>query len=268
MRKIAHLSDLHFGTEDRTLLPVLAATIRSAAPDVIVISGDLTQRARAREFAAAHIFLRTLPFPKIIVPGNHDVPLYNLFMRTFQPLHRYRRYFGGDLTPYYADSEIAIVGLNTARSFTFKDGRVNKKQVEQVCARFQRLDDNIIRIVTTHHPFEDSETRGGLVGRATMAMAGFSKCRVDVVLSGHMHTGRFAVSSSKYKLGDYSALLIQAGTATSVRRRGEANSFNMIKIDGPRITVERCAWNIGRADFSVAAMDRFLKKSGEWFSSP
>jgi 3',5'-cyclic AMP phosphodiesterase CpdA len=267
MSTIAHLSDLHFGTEDPILLPALVSTIRAAKPDVVVISGDLTQRARTREFAAAHRFLQTLPFPQIVVPGNHDVPLYNVLMRTFHPLTRYRRFFGSNMTPYYADAEVAVIGINTARSFTFKDGRINTTQVRQVCDRFERLDSKVIRVVVTHHPFEGTEARGGLVGRAQMAMAGFSKCRVDLVLSGHMHTGRFGLSTAGYEIAGYSALLIQAGTATSMRRRGEANSFNMIEIEGLRVTVNRYTWESVSAAFQLSSVDQFVKNRGEWSSS-
>jgi 3',5'-cyclic AMP phosphodiesterase CpdA len=267
MRTIAHLSDLHFGTEDSALLPPLASTIRSAKPDVVVISGDLTQRARTREFAAAQRFLRTLPFPQIVVPGNHDVPLYNVFMRTFHPLTRYRRFFGSDMTPFYADSEVAVVGVNTARSLTFKDGRINTTQVRQVCKHFERLESKVIRVVVTHHPFEGTEARGGLVGRAQMAMAGFSKGRVDLVLSGHMHTGRFVLSTTGYEIAGFSALLIQAGTATSMRRRGEANSFNVIEIEGPRVIVSRYSWNSMSAAFQISSTDQFAKTGDQWSSS-
>jgi 3',5'-cyclic AMP phosphodiesterase CpdA len=265
MRTIAHLSDLHFGRIDRAVLPVLAQTIRDARPDVVVVSGDLTQRARRREFGEARAFLGTLPLPQVIVPGNHDVPLYNVYMRAFHPLRRFDQFFGEHTAPFHADDEVAIAGVNTARSLTFKDGRINDEQVAEVCRRMP-AGEHLIRIVVTHHPFHGTEARpgDGLVGRASMAMAGFSRCRIDLVLSGHLHAGDAALSAQHYEHADYSALLVQAGTATSVRRRGEANSFNLIRVDRPRVTIERWSWDETRAGFAVAARERFVKAGDAW----
>lgn len=269
MRKIAHLSDLHFGRVDPSMLPTLASAIRCARPDAIVVSGDLTQRARSREFAAARDFLASLAFPQIIVPGNHDVPLYNVLMRAFHPLRRYHRFFGSEKAQFHADDEIAIVGVNTARSLTFKEGRINRDQVARVCQRFEPLRDDVTRIVVTHHPFQGTAgDRDGLVGRADMAMAAFSRCGVDVILSGHLHAAQAHLSNSRYAHAGYSALLVQAGTATSVRRRGEPNSFNMIEVAWPRVTVEHWAWDDGRAGFAVATRDCFEKHGGEWNRAP
>jgi 3',5'-cyclic AMP phosphodiesterase CpdA len=191
MRTIAHLSDLHFGRTDEAVLTALVDTIREAKPDVVVVSGDLTQRARRREFRAARDFLAMLAFPQVIVPGNHDVPLYNVYMRAFHPLSRFRRFFGEEVAPFLADDEIAIIGINTARSLTFKDGRVNREQVGDVCRRLRPLGERVTRIVVSHHPFHGTDARpgDGLVGRATMAMTSFAQCRIDLVLSGHLHTG-------------------------------------------------------------------------------
>jgi 3',5'-cyclic AMP phosphodiesterase CpdA len=266
MRKIVHLSDLHFGRIDQTVLAVLGDTIRSARPDVVVVSGDLTQRAHRREFRAARDFLATLPFPQVVVPGNHDVPLYNVYLRAFHPLRRFRRFFGDQLAPFHADAEVAVVGINTARSLTFKDGRINREQVTDVCRRLLPLGEPVTRIVVTHHPFHGTDARpgDGLVGRATMAMAGFSRCQIDIVLSGHLHSGQSALSGQHYAQADYSALLVQAGTATSVRRRGEPNSFNMILIDRPRVTIERWSWDETRAGFAPSTRERFTKMAGAW----
>ena len=122
MRTVVHLSDLHFGRTDDAVIQPLVSAIREIAPDVIAVSGDLTQRARREQFRAARAFLDRLAAPKIIVPGNHDVPLYDVFRRFLRPLARYRRYITGDLQPFYGDEEIAVLGINTARSLTFNIG--------------------------------------------------------------------------------------------------------------------------------------------------
>ena len=138
MRTIAHLSDLHFGRSDAAVADALSVHVRSLKPDVVVISGDLTQRAREREYQQAADFLRLLPSPQIIVPGNHDVPLHNVVARLRSPLDFYRRYISDDLAPYYRDEEIAVLGINTARSLTWKNGRISREQVIASCEQLER----------------------------------------------------------------------------------------------------------------------------------
>ena len=259
MRIIAHLSDLHFGRVDPAVLPVLTRAVHEAKPDVVVVSGDLTQRARRREFAEAHRFLDGLPTPQIVVPGNHDVPMHDVLSRWLSPLANYRRYISEDPEPFYADDEIAILGVNTARSNVIKGGRINREQVVHSCARFEGVGKDVTRIIVTHHPFDlpQSEDGRGLVGRAEMAMAGFAGCRVDLILSGHMHLSHRSASAMRYRIAGYSALMVQAGTASSSRRRGELNSFNIIRIERPRIAVDTLTWSGEEGGFVLSGTDRF-----------
>ncbi len=129
MRIIAHLSDLHFGRVDPKTLEPLLNSLHELAPHVVVVSGDFTQRATEVEFRQAREFLNRIPQPQIVTPGNHDVPLYDLFSRFARPLDRYRRFITEDLQPSYTDEEIAVAAVNTARSWTFKGGRINHFQV-------------------------------------------------------------------------------------------------------------------------------------------
>src|SRR5882672_7941733 len=130
MRSIVHLSDIHFGRVDAAVVGPLIETINQIAPDVVAVSGDLTQRARSRQFIEARAFLDELPKPQIVVPGNHDVPLHNVFTRFARPLAKYRRYINEDLRPFYHDEELAVLGVNTARSLTIKGGRINEEQID------------------------------------------------------------------------------------------------------------------------------------------
>ncbi len=266
MRTIAHISDLHFGRLNDAVLPALAAAIRAARPDVVVVSGDLTQRARSAEFIAARRFLDTLPHPQIVVPGNHDVPLFNAFARWLRPLAKYRRYVTQDLEPFHADDEIAVIGINTARSLTIKDGRINARQVANSCARFDATADGVTRILVTHHPFDVTEggDAGDVVGRAGMAMAGFAQCRIDMLLSGHVHTSGTGYSAQRYDIAGYSALLVQAGTATSSRQRGETNAWNLIRVERPHITVECRSWDAVRGSFEVSRTSHFTYGAAGW----
>jgi 3',5'-cyclic AMP phosphodiesterase CpdA len=266
MRTLAHLSDPHFGRIERATVQALIAAVTQAKPDIVIVSGDLTQRAKAREFQEAREFLDALPSPQIVVPGNHDVPLYNVLARALGPLRNYQRYISKDLEPFYSDEEIAIVGVNTARSFTFTSGRINRQQVAWSCARLDACGENCTRVVVSHHPFDlpESHELHGLVGRADMAMAGFACCRVDLILSGHLHISHSSESAPRPSLPGHSALVIHAGTATSTRTRGELNSFNIIKVDGSSVSIQCLAWNRERGSFLPSATAQFQRTPAGW----
>ncbi|PYQ36667.1 MAG: metallophosphatase [Acidobacteria bacterium] len=266
MKVVMHLSDLHFGRVDRAKLDPLASAAQSIHPDVVVVSGDLTQRARRVEFREARDFLARLPKPQVVVPGNHDVPLYNVLFRFVRPLETFQRYISEDLEPFHQDDEIAVIGLNTARSLTFKRGRINERQIARARDRLCALPDNLVRVIVTHHPFDLPE--GGLdadlVGRARMAMEMFVECGADVILSGHLHVFHTGHTAIRYKLPGRSALVVQAGTATSTRERGEPNSFNVLSLEPSRITLERRIWQRGEGAFLPAAVEAFERTNEGW----
>lgn len=235
---------------------------------MVAVSGDLTQRARTHEFAAARAFLDTLPKPQIVVPGNHDIPLYNVLKRWWSPLKRFRRYIDEDLEPFFADDEIAVLGINTARSLTFKNGRINAVQVANSCNRLSNDPKDRTKILVTHHPF-DVDARGNsadIVGRAEMAMAGFARCQIDLILTGHLHTSRTGNSAGRYNLPGYSALFIQAGTATSVRQRGELNAWNLIRAEKGAVSVDCYTWDATAEMFKVLKTDKFARGVDGWIN--
>ncbi len=269
MRTVVHLSDLHFGRVDAALLAPLRRRIQALAPHILVVSGDLTQRAKGEEFREARRFLDSLPAPQIVVPGNHDVPLYNVFARFLTPFAKFRRYIGDELEPWYTDGEIAVVGMNTARSLVFKGGRVNEAQVETLRSRFSSAPAGAIRIVVTHHPFDlPAEWNDRhLVGRAPMAMQMLAQCGADILLAGHVHISHAGDTTARYRIGDFSALVVQAGTATSTRSRGETNSFNALRIAPHETRVERYSWDPSIADFTQVATEVFERTAGGWLNS-
>jgi 3',5'-cyclic AMP phosphodiesterase CpdA len=245
VRTLAHLSDLHFGRIDPALLQPLRATLESIGPDVLVVSGDLTQRARASQFRAARAYLDTLPGAQVIVPGNHDVPLYNVFARFLAPLANFRRIVSDDVEPVFIDDEVAIVGVNTARSLTFKGGRINEAQVARVRALVCTLPDHVVKIVVTHHPFDvpaDAE-HDQVVGRARMALTRLADCGADVLLAGHLHESHVGHTAERYSIAGLSALVVQAGTATSERTRESANSFNVLRVSARHVEIVAWLWN-------------------------
>lgn len=264
-RTIVHLSDLHFGRIQDGIIEPLIRSVYEIHPDVVAISGDLTQRARRREFEQARDFLSTLPRPQIIVPGNHDVPLYNVFTRFARPLQSYRRYISEDLEPFYADDKIAVQGVNTARSLTFKGGRVNERQIALLQQRLAPLK-NVTKIVVTHHPFDLPERYPdhALVGRARMALTQLATSGIDLFLAGHLHVGVTEKMTLRFKIAGHSALVVQAGTATSSRTRGEANSFNVIRARRSSIVVERFDFAERERKFRSAAVVSFQHASSGW----
>jgi 3',5'-cyclic AMP phosphodiesterase CpdA len=270
MRKLVHLSDLHFGRVDYSIVEPLVETIREIEPDVVVVSGDLTQRARSHEFQEAREFLDQLPSPQIIVPGNHDVPLHNVLARFFQPLDKYRRYITDDLAPFHADEEVAILGINTARSLTIKDGRINEEQIESIRQRLCPLSEEVVKIIVTHHPFDlpEGHDEDELVNRAELAMEALAGCGADVLLAGHLHVSHTGHSSARYKIAGHNALIVSAGTATSTRARGETNSFNLLRIKHPFINVERRSWQTDRQSFIPSSTEHFRHTPDGWERVP
>ena len=265
MRTIIHLSDLHFGRVDPAILGPLVKFISAVKPDVVAISGDLTQRARTTEFMAAREFLASIPFPQIVVPGNHDVPLHNIVSRFARPLDRYLRYINADLQPFYADSEIVVAGVNTARAWTWKDGRINWSQLEKLRAVLQAAPSHVTKIVVTHHPFDlPAGASGRVVGRSRLAMKILAECGVDLLLAGHFHIADTGQTAKRYKMPGYSAIIVSSGTSTSTRGRGQPNSFNVIRIERPDITIERRMWLPDSGAFDVLSVERFHRSKEGW----
>ena len=264
MRTLVHLSDLHFGRVDDTLLEPLRSRIHALEPHLVVVSGDLTQRAKPGQFREAKAFLESLPTPQLVVPGNHDVPLFNVFQRILSPLGKYKRIVTRDLEPEFIDDEIAVIGLNTTRSFVWKDGSINSKQVEHVKSRICNLDEHIIKVVVTHHPFipPPGERVHGIVHGARRALDQMEQCNIDMCLAGHLHMGYSGDVRTHHEAVKRSIISVQAGTATSTRRRGEPNAYNVITINPDHVTIQVRAWD--GAKFDKAARTHFSRVDGIW----
>lgn len=265
MRTLIHLSDLHFGRIDPPILDPLISFIHETKPDLVAISGDFTQRARTLEYLAAREFLDQIPFPKIVVPGNHDVPLRNLFLRFVRSLDSYRRYICDDLQPFFSDEEIAVAGVNTARALTWKDGRINQGQLGRLRESFRALQGNQTRIVVTHHPFDlPAGAHGAVVGRSRLAMTTLAECQVDMLLSGHFHIAGIGQTATRYNLPGFSALIVSSGTSTSTRWRGQPNSLNVIQIEEAKITIDRRVWARDASAFAPVSSERFQRSDKGW----
>jgi 3',5'-cyclic AMP phosphodiesterase CpdA len=238
MARIAHLSDIHFGAHEPKIVEATLAWLEKRRPDLIVISGDFTQRARIEQFRAASAYLNRLQaagFRVIAIPGNHDIPLYDIVRRFAAPLHRYKRYISNNLCPWFEDDEVAVLGINTARSLTIKDGRINHDQLDMIQRRFGDVARNKTRILVTHHPlFAMPIGKGGelseAVGHHDDAVKAICRAGVHVALAGHFHR-TYSEAARKMVASAGPSLIIQAGTATSTRlRNDEPQSFNWLHV--------------------------------------
>jgi 3',5'-cyclic AMP phosphodiesterase CpdA len=241
---IAHLTDLHFGAEDPAVVTALAADIAALRPDLVAVSGDLTQRARHREFQAAAQFLRALPAPWLAVPGNHDVTPHDLLERFADPWGRWRRYVAAETEPAWVDGNVAVVGLNTARRGGFylnwARGRVGEARLARLEARLAALPEGLFRIVVAHHPFSAPAARPGarLVGGAAPALEAFARHGVQLVLTGHLHLPDIAPVVPGARL-----MLVQGATATSHRLRGMPNAWHRITVADGVARVATRSWD-------------------------
>jgi 3',5'-cyclic AMP phosphodiesterase CpdA len=225
----------------------------------------LTQRATKTQFREARAFLDALTARYLVIPGNHDVPLWNVARRFVTPLARYKRFITTDLEPVFHDDEIIVVGVNTARSLTLGEGRISRSQVAGALRRLQAAPPGVIRIVVTHHPFDlpPGVEERRLLGRARMAMAEFASVGAELFLSGHLHLSHISHSAERYRIAGHSALIVQAGTV-SMRGRGEEPSFNILRIDGRKLSIARLVWDPAGSRFQSVAAGEFLKESDGW----
>jgi 3',5'-cyclic AMP phosphodiesterase CpdA len=270
MRTIVHLSDVHFGKIDHKTVGPLVRAVHAAQPDLIVVSGDLTQQGRRREFAEARKFLLALPGPQIVVPGNHDVPIWNPIARFSNPLGRFKHYITSDPFPFYEDDEIAVLGINTARSTMTKYGHISRKQLVLIREKLCPVSNDKIKIVVTHHPFDLPEgyhDKRQIVNRAGRAMTVLAECGADLFLAGHLHKVFTSGTAERYHIENYAALIVQAGTATASGLSPEANSFNLIVLNEHTVSVTSIHWNALHTHFEHGPERIFEHTERGWAGS-
>ncbi len=257
MTRLVHLSDLHFGKHSPDMEPLLLKAIEVADPDLVVVSGDFTQRARSSQFAAARDFLDRLSAPWLGVPGNHDTPLDEIWVRMFAPWRRYRHAIDADLEPRWENQDTVVVGVNTVNRFSWQRGRLSQRRIVRTCARFRDTGERC-HVIALHHPLQHGpEVDKRLMKGAGVALAEFAECGAQIVLSGHLHNTIVAPFRAAPGL-----LFVQAGTGLSTRQRGEPNSFNILDIKDGTVTVMTLA-SEGR-EFDEVARNTFRDEEGVW----
>ncbi|MEO7276550.1 MAG: metallophosphoesterase [Sphingomicrobium sp.] len=269
MPRLIHLSDLHFGAHDDRIVAAVERRIDEEKPDLVVVSGDFTQRARTEEFELACEFLTRLRdkgHDVSGVPGNHDVPLYDVFRRFLSPLTRYRRFIDQTLCPFLDLPGMTVLGINTARSLTFKNGHISHEQINFIRECFAQTDPAKPRILVMHHPlFAIPVGNGPALGHPMddqkRALDAISELGVDLLLAGHNH--RASIHDAEDLVhGAGQTLVIQAGTATSTRLREESQSFNRIEVSPEDVVVTIQRWD--GSQFRSGDREEFRRSGDQW----
>lgn len=257
MTLLVQISDPHFGTEQAPVVDALVRLVAESAPSIAILSGDITQRARRAQFRAARAFVDRLRVPTtLVIPGNHDIPLYDLAARVARPYAGFRRAFGDDLEPVFESDDLLVLTLNTTRAYLHERGAVSARQIERIARRLERAAASQLRIVVTHQPVSVTRAadRGDLLLGHARAVRRWSAAGADLILGGHIHLP-FVQALHESRPGLRRALwAVQAGTAVSSRVRSDAgNSVNLIRRAGASLP-RRCS--VERWDYDRAA-DRF-----------
>jgi 3',5'-cyclic AMP phosphodiesterase CpdA len=265
LRTILHVSDVHFGPPH---LPRVSAGVLELValrrPSLVVVSGDLTQRAKPEQFREARAWVDRIPVPTLVVPGNHDVPMYRHFFldRIFTPFTAYRRHFSPEMEPVYQDEELFVVGINTAFNWTIKDGRIRLRRLLQLGELFERAPEPIFKVAVAHHHLIPPPNFGSqrVLGNAYEAIDLFSQVGVDLILSGHLHQAYIGSSEEFYPKGRPPVVILHSGTTTSSRGRGgerEKNTCNWIEVDSESMVVSHLRWHWD--------LNRFAEHSRHWY---
>jgi 3',5'-cyclic AMP phosphodiesterase CpdA len=270
VRHLLHISDIHFGPPHRA--DIAAGVIelaRARRPDLVIISGDLTIRAKPDQFRDARQFIDRLEqdvgVPTISVPGNHDVPLYRVWERAFAPFAAYRRHFSPDLEPEFEDDELLVIGINTAHGWTEKDGRITRRRLAAVQARLARAKPGQTRLIVLHHELAPAPRFDALrvLAGAHEAAELFAQSGVEMTFAGHLHQGFLAASDAYYPSQHPAVLFLHAGTTTSTRGRGsevDRNSCNWVTIEDQAIVWTHLGWHELRACFVPWSEHRYPRQ--------
>lgn len=238
-KKIIHLSDLHFGTEENGIVNKLESALSGIAADLVIISGDFTQIGSEKEFRRAQEFLHNLPCDYICVPGNHDVPARNLYERFFEPYKKYKEFISDDLCPVYQDQDVVICGLNSARRalphWNWANGAISQPQIARLNYVFKPKEKRWT-ICTFHHPvhkIDDMPLDVTVFGRKKVMQA-LQDLKVDLVLTGHVHHASITTRGDE----THQSVYVSASTALSSRKRGHENGFNVITLNDNHMMIE------------------------------
>lgn len=253
MATLVHASDLHFGSHDSDCVPALLEAIGEIAPEVVVISGDLTTAGRHSEFKQASEFIRAIEAPVVCTPGNHDIPAFSLWERFTNPLGRYRKWISPIAYTRYRSASLALIAATSARpwdlSWNWSHGRLSKVQAQRVDRFLRSTQETPFRALVVHHPFvvpDDMPAFRTIRGSEPMLRA-LAQHKANLVLSGHLHRSFSASRAIQLDAAEGQVEILQAATATSVRHRNQPNAFNVIRVENGSFSVSQ--WIFERGQF-------------------
>lgn len=262
MTTLAHISDLHFGREHPRVIEGVLDRLASTQPEIVIISGDITQRARTREFESAQVFLARLEWPYLIIPGNHDISVYNLVERFGYPWRKWHRYIGDELEPVVKDDSYVAIGVNTTRRlgslFNWSRGRISEMQIKNITRYLAGDQSERLRVIAVHHPFwlPGRYQHYHIIGGRDLAIREFKKSGVDIILSGHVHYTYTHLLNG--------IVISHAGTAVSTRLLPDSpNSFKIVRGNCRQLSIETLVWN--GTDFSISTNQLFKRTESGWF---
>ena len=263
MRQILHISDVHFGPPHLSELAAGVLTfIEDRQPDLGVFHRQPFRPYQTHQFKGARQFVDQLPVPSLVVPGNHDVPLYRFWERFLDPYGAYSRHFSEELEPVYRDEELLVVGINTAHGWTFKDGRIRLHRLLEVAQVLEEASPDLLKVVVAHHHLIPPPWFGTqrVLTNAYEAMDLFTSLGVDLILSGHLHQSFIGNSEEFYPQGRPPVVILHSGTTTSNRGRArerDKNTCNWIRVGSDSLLVSNFRWE--------SSLDRFAEHSRHWY---
>lgn len=261
--RLALLSDLHFGRVQPDLIEPLLAALEKTDPDQIVIAGDFVQRTWPWQYRQARDFIERLKAPWMAVPGNHDIPLFNVVMRVFRPRHFYRHYIAEETEPLLETDSVIIVGLDTTHRWNRERGKVKPEQVERVSRIIRENAPHRSVIIAAHHPFhqgEDIEKK--LMMGAPAALETWAEAGPHVILTGHLH--RWLVEPFVSRKNKSATLQVHCGTGLSTRMRGEPNEFAVLDIAGDTVGIRRMVAQKGTREYAQTGQWTFAVEGESW----
>ena len=268
MIRILHLSDPHFGAADPTVARMFLEQTGTFRPDITILSGDLTMRVRRQELLAARDFVDGLPEPRMVIPGNHDIPLINQpFDRFFRSFRRYQETFGDELEPEMVVSGVHVVSLNSSRAFGFhadwSEGRLSRRQLQKMQDQFANGPAGQFRVLVLHHPLLELQVAGRAVVKPLKAlMEAIETARVDLVMCGHFHRSQILATGLT---AEWSTIISQAPTVCSTRLQGEPQGFHEIRLAENRIEVVHHVYHEGA--FAMAGTSAFARSNTGWIDA-
>lgn len=263
MTRLVHLTDLHFGFHREDLVAPLAQAVRDVTPDLVVVSGDLTHRARVGQFRQARAFLDGLGVGYIAMPGNHDMPLFNLPLRLFSPFMPWRRIMGQNLAEDWVGPEVQVIAANTADPFQWRRGYLRPEDVRRLRGRLQSCPEDQMTVLACHHPvmeppgFDRGETRGAAKALPLLAEAG-----LGIVLSGHLHCWETGVGMAQ--MGPQPVLIVQTGTALCARVGEVDHGFSVLDLGGSEVKITKWIVDEPSKTFRAQSTLGFHRANGLW----